>query len=318
MTNKILYIYGYGSNPETSSTMNALKGIITELGFELVSIWYDQKKPFESVEFLENYVKSNNIKYIVGHSLGGFYALCIDADVRKIVINPCLKPHIELQKLDDFDPEIDIKAYEKCYEQHIRKDLFSAFDIMGLFGTHDELLCYYSDFKELSPYAYFFPATHRPSKESFESIKTTIAEFLGGEPLKNALTEMLKNSDEFIDRGDYIELAEPVKLDSGKTIHAIEKYGSPVKLDVCDAFRYADKLNIEKMGGFEDWHVPSPEELKYLRSVQDKCGINFKGDCYMSSKFMFMIGWLHLILGNPEKRHESRLNRGYYYVICVR
>ena len=48
MTNKILYIYGYGSNPETSSTMNALKGVITELGFELVSIRYDQKKPAAS------------------------------------------------------------------------------------------------------------------------------------------------------------------------------------------------------------------------------------------------------------------------------
>lgn len=130
--------------------------------------------------------------------------------------------------------------------------------------------------------------------------------------------EISKNYADFIDRGDYIELAEPVKLDSGKTIHAIEKYGSPVKLHVPDAFRYADKLNIEKMGGFDDWHLPDPAELKYLRSVQDKCGINFKGDCYMSSKFMFMIGWLHLILGNPEKRHESRLNRGYYYVICVR
>ena len=200
MTEKILYIYGYGSSPETSSTMNALKGVITELGFELVSTWYDQKKPFESVEFLENYVKSNDIKYIVGHSLGGFYTLCIDADVKKIVINPCLKPHIELPKLDDFDPEIDIKAYEKCYEKHLRKDLFSAFDIMGLFGTHDELFCYYYDFKHLSPYAYFFPATHRPSKESFESIKTTIAEFLGGEPLKKALTEIFKDPEETTER----------------------------------------------------------------------------------------------------------------------
>ncbi|MBO4698418.1 hypothetical protein J5690_02250 [bacterium] len=54
-------------------------------------------------QFSGNYIKTNRIKYIIGHSLGGFYALCINADVKKIVINPCLKPHIELPKLDDFD-----------------------------------------------------------------------------------------------------------------------------------------------------------------------------------------------------------------------
>ena len=30
MSEKILYIYGYGSNPRNSSTMKSLKGVITE------------------------------------------------------------------------------------------------------------------------------------------------------------------------------------------------------------------------------------------------------------------------------------------------
>ena len=179
MSNKILYIYGYGSNPRKSSTMKSLKGVIAEMGFNLVSVGYSHFSPFESVNFLEDHIKTNEIKYIIGHSLGGFYALCINADVKKIVINPCLKPHIELPKLDDFDQRVDLESYEKCYEKFINKDFCSSFETLGLFGTHDELLCYYYDFKELSPRAYFFPATHRPTKESFESVKLTIAEFLG-------------------------------------------------------------------------------------------------------------------------------------------
>ena len=83
-------------------------------------------------------------------------------------------------KKQEVDVSGDFKSYEKCYEKFINKDFCSSFETMGLFGTHDELLCYYYDFKELTPRAYFFPATHRPAEESFESIKLTIAEFLGG------------------------------------------------------------------------------------------------------------------------------------------
>ena len=130
-------------------------------------------------------------------------------------------------------------------------------------------------------------------------------------------TEYIAGHQEFIDRGDYIELAKPV-IFRDSTIHAIEKYGSPVKLFVSEAFDYADKLNIEKMGGFSDWRVPSHDELRYLKSIQDKCGINFKGDRYMSSEFAFMHGQITALLGDPEKCHESRQNCSGYYVICVR
>ena len=129
--------------------------------------------------------------------------------------------------------------------------------------------------------------------------------------------EYIAGHQEFIDRGDYIELVKPVVF-SDSTIHAIEKYGSPVKVSIGEGFEYADKLNVEKMGGFSDWRVPSHDELRYLKSIQDKCGINFKGDRYMSSKFAFMHGQITAVLGDPEKCHESRLKRSGYYVICVR
>ena len=101
MKEKILYIYGYGSNPNDSFTMKELKPVIDELGYELISIEYDQENPDNGINELEKYIRDNKIKYIIGHSLGGFIALCINENVKKIVINPCLKPHFELPKIGD-------------------------------------------------------------------------------------------------------------------------------------------------------------------------------------------------------------------------
>jgi len=37
MKEKVLYIYGYGSNPNDSFTMKELNKVIDELGYELIS-----------------------------------------------------------------------------------------------------------------------------------------------------------------------------------------------------------------------------------------------------------------------------------------
>ena len=96
----ILYVYGYGSNPETSSTMLNIKIVIEELGYNLVSIPYNQEDPNKGLDTLEKYIFDNKIKYVIGHSLGGFFTLCIDMDVKKLVINPCMFPSRELIKMN--------------------------------------------------------------------------------------------------------------------------------------------------------------------------------------------------------------------------
>ena len=60
---KVLYIYGYGSNPWDSSTKKVVKEVIEELGFSLVSIEYDQEDPDMGLTMLEKYIISPiNIK----------------------------------------------------------------------------------------------------------------------------------------------------------------------------------------------------------------------------------------------------------------
>lgn len=178
---KVLYIYGYGSNPWDSFTMKEVKKVTDELDYNLVSIEYDQEDPDMGLTMLEKYIRDHKIKYVIGHSLGGFFTLCIDEDVKKIVINPCMKPHLELPKLGKIDKDT-LYNYEYLYGWLTNGNdtpwMSQLEDVMGFFGDHDELIDYYEMFKKQYPLAYRINAGHRPTKESFtEDIKIKIKEF---------------------------------------------------------------------------------------------------------------------------------------------
>lgn len=181
MKEKILYVYGYGSNPWDSSTMKVVKDVVENLGFNLVSIEYDQEDPDMGITMLEKYIRDHKIKYVIGHSLGGFITLCLDSNVKKIVINPCMKPSIELPKLGNIS-EDTITMY-KSLESWLRSGDDTPWvncleDVMGLFGFYDELFSYYDEFKTIYTNAYYINSDHRPTIEAFnEDIKTKIKEF---------------------------------------------------------------------------------------------------------------------------------------------
>lgn len=178
---KVLYIYGYGSNPKESFTMKGIKKVMDELGYELVSIEYDQENPDKGLNKIEKYIRDNKIKYVIGHSLGGFITLCIDEDVKKLVINPCMKPHLELPKIGKLSNEA-LYNYE-FLEGWLRSGddtpwMSQLEDVIGLFGDHDELIDFYESFKSQYPLAYRINADHRPTYESYsEDIKKKIKEF---------------------------------------------------------------------------------------------------------------------------------------------
>ena len=53
---KILYIYGYESNPNDSSTMKEIKKVMDKLGYELISIKYSQENPNNGLNTLESFI----------------------------------------------------------------------------------------------------------------------------------------------------------------------------------------------------------------------------------------------------------------------
>lgn len=181
MKENILYIYGYGSNPKDSSTMKVVKEVVEDLGFNLISYEYNQENPDDGLDSIEKFIKENNIKYVIGHSLGGFLTLCLDNDVKKLVINPCMKPQFELPKLGNISEGM-LYDYERLEEWLRSGDdtpwVRSIDSVMGLFGDEDELFSFYESFKKVYPMTYKIKSKHRPTKESFTSeIKTKIKEF---------------------------------------------------------------------------------------------------------------------------------------------
>lgn len=74
MKEKLLYIYGYGSNSNDASTMKAVKEVADNLGYDLISIEYDPNSP-DGLMMIFNYIYDNNIKYVIRNTIGGFMAI---------------------------------------------------------------------------------------------------------------------------------------------------------------------------------------------------------------------------------------------------
>ena len=87
----------------------------------------------------------------------------------------------------------------------------------------------------------------------------------------------------FIDRGDYIELVIPlVVVDENckrSYIKAIQKSFTE-KMIWYEAKDYAREL---RLGGFDDWRVPTKEELYEIYKIRNISGITISEDAFWSS-----------------------------------
>ncbi len=144
---KILYIHGYNSRPETSSTRRHLQQLLGE-GYEVAGVEYTQESPLEGLRQIETAVAAEKPDLVVGSSLGGFFTLCLGCSVLKVVINPCLYPSVELPRLG-YDHLV--RPYEALETEKIRsvKDSEDYETTVGIFGDHDELFSYKDAFRKI-------------------------------------------------------------------------------------------------------------------------------------------------------------------------
>ena len=113
------------------------------------------------------------------------------------------------------------------------------------------------------------------------------------------VVESVKSADassNFIDRGDYIELVKPIGA-----IRMIQKGSAEIPMNWYDAVDYARNL---KLGGFDDWRLPTIEELKELYKIQTICGIE------KSDEFWF---WSS---STSSENPKSALYIGFFKGIC--
>ena len=113
----------------------------------------------------------------------------------------------------------------------------------------------------------------------------------------------------FRDRGDYIELVKPIG-----NINMIEKNCFGFLLSWKDAMLYA-KTVIK--GGFNDWRVPTLDEMISLYKIKDICGINKMDDWFWTSSENedgFTASRVSMYGGHVS----SGTKTGKYYVRCIR
>lgn len=166
----VFYVWGYGGSPE-SSTVKNLQDLLGK-EYNVVSDYYAQYNPEEAINDINYFIEQYKIDILVGSSLGGYLVMQIP-DIKKIIINPCLYPTVELPILKDENdepsvPEHIIDFYTKWHDKHNVWENFSDDNTTFIMGEHDELFGtkYVDEIKEHSTKVHLVRQGHHNTRES--------------------------------------------------------------------------------------------------------------------------------------------------------
>ena len=173
---KVLYVHGYGSN-ENSSSGKLFQEVFGE-EVKVHTVTYDPSTPVEAIAKIRKYSRENDINLMIGSSLGGFMVMnCVGS--LGIVINPCVKPSVELPKIGYSGPIEDYITLENELKDAVDwEDMDSCY---GCFAPEDEILGlkYKAEFKKIYNLTCEIPGGHRVTREAAEKIAHEIVpEFL--------------------------------------------------------------------------------------------------------------------------------------------
>lgn len=141
MQKKVLYIYGYGSSPE-SSTCKWLKNNLPNT--IVYSFGYVQADPGNSIPYLCSLVEELNIDIVIGSSLGGWYAMHVASicSLPSILINPVTDSTLE-----------QVVNYVSNHDSHIVENLVKYSKEHPLFETKEHWTGYRWDNAENGYYS---------------------------------------------------------------------------------------------------------------------------------------------------------------------
>lgn len=185
----VLYIHGLGSSAN-SRTAKALKAYLGNRVNFFAHTW--DLTDSGTYKAINKYVADNNIQIVIASSLGAFYAMGITDSVAKILINPCMKPSIEIEKLTDLSHE-QIEHFVRL-ERKIYGDVDAETRMCTFagFGEQDELFNYQALFrKTYGNNMVVVPGFHRLGEASlYKVVETGLAYF---EQVQGYLKEELVN-----------------------------------------------------------------------------------------------------------------------------
>ena len=187
MKKRILFIYGFGGSPE-STFCHLIREALPEDEYDVLCPEYPQEDVEKSISFLEDYIEQEHCDLVIGTSLGGFFTLCLSTSLPRVVLNPCMKPSVELPKLKPRPDHPDDKLANKVmidacrkHEDEVNLRLKNrSFKNIGLFAENDELLGtkYKKEFKAYYDDARSMPGGHHGNKEAIPVICQAIKDAL--------------------------------------------------------------------------------------------------------------------------------------------
>ena len=141
MQKKVLYIYGYGSSPE-SNTCIWLKNNLPNA--DVYSFKYGQSDPENSIPYLCSIVEELDIDVVIGSSLGGWYAMHIASicSLPSILINPVTDSVLE-----------SVVDYVSNHDSHVVESLVKYSKEHPLFETKEHWTGYRWDNAENGYYS---------------------------------------------------------------------------------------------------------------------------------------------------------------------
>lgn len=174
---KIAYIHGYNGSPNGVS-FNILSKYLNK-NYELVGIDYDEENI--DIDSLKLELKSLGISKVIGSSLGGFIALNLGNEFKKMVFNPCMKPSVELPKLGTSEKMIaKYASIENAFFSNLKGDELDKATTCGFFGDSDELFGPYGYkllFKSYYRNAYNMKCGHQIEDSAIKNIVYKIRRF---------------------------------------------------------------------------------------------------------------------------------------------
>ena len=179
---KVLYIYGYGGS-HLSSSPQKLRKILNAQDFLVLCVDYPQEDCAKALAFLQQYVIDEGIDIVMGSSLGAFLSLCLDVDVPKVIVNPCLVPTVELPKLQPLPG--------KPHPTAAMVQSYAVFEEQAFDHVTPQTICFMADEDELLGTQYrpamqaqmpivVIPGGHRISDEAMAIIAEHIVRVANG------------------------------------------------------------------------------------------------------------------------------------------
>lgn len=223
---RILYVHGYMGDPCGGSFQKISKyAAEADFGGEKVQMHtfdYDPRDPKKAVRDLRLYYYEHDIDLMIGSSLGGFLvASCRGA--RRIAVNPCWSPSVELPKVgfvDSVEDYITLENWLGMYSDSGDHDL-----CIGCFARNDELLGrkYRPKFRRFFPQTYDVAGGHHLSEAAAKKIMTEIAPALITRfKVKRGLGHIVRRGLSAIEKLDY---AHMLSFDNADLVQASQKCG---------------------------------------------------------------------------------------------